>query len=622
VKDRKYILAVFGDCFEDLRHDISYILPAGNLVMDRSRLLIYEDQRYDTGLPREPVEEDGILLHFHGIVFPARCSLDYFYNNRVEVLRGIIRDTRRNLARIPYELSNGSYIGLAVDVLRGESYMFTSFLNSIPLYYYCSDKYIAISSDLELLAKVLNLTYTLTDGLLEYYANGTNLSDFTAFPQIRSLPKGAYARFSDKGLDTSFYYTMPKEDKQTGFEYFLSSFSDLWARNVGQVHSGILKYGLGFTGGIDSRIILAAIPDRSIPLLYTGSHPDHPDVLLARKICHSLGLTNHRMEDYRHADKLSGYARYCSMSDNPYHCNSLYFYDQMLFRKANGIVYEFSGLTEFLGGVYHYQDRRSISNAFKMNLPPRKTALRLDTDTKLRLISLGLRNHNVAADLRDFGRESYDRLVALQLDTFDSCFKQLGEVTTEEMFLERFRHTHKMANLLSWAVLPGRRFNEHLSPSMNIEMTDFACSIPLQHRDSRKLLLAYLKRYHPELAKHVITGYIFSPRSPWIIYKLLSPHLKVLNQLGYRIPYLQWYIKPHKYRTIISNDAIYRFQECVCRDSDIISGTRLLGFLNKYSNDRTRLMRLFNIALMEKKMSMTEEQVLDYLLGKLAVVNL
>lgn len=33
-------------------------------------------------------------------------------------------------------------------------------------------------------------------------------------------------------------------------------------------------------------------------------------------------------------------------------------------------------------------------------------------------------------------------------------------------------------------------------------------------------------------------------------------------------------------------------------------------------------MRLFNIALMEKKMSMTEEQVLDYLLGKLAVVNL
>jgi len=170
-----------------------------------------------------------------------------------------------------------------------------------------------------------------------------------------------------------------------------------------------------------------------------------------------------------------------------------------------------------------------------------------------------------------------------------------------------------MANLLTWAVLPGRRYNEHLSPSMNIEMTDFACRIPLTHRDSRRLLLAYIQKYKPELAGFVISGYMFSANSPWFLYKLLAPHIKVLNHLGIRIPHFQWYLKKHDYKTISSDPRIYRLQREVCRNSDIIMNTEFARILETHRDDKVRLMRLYNIALLEKKMSMDEDELYGYL---------
>jgi hypothetical protein len=613
MKQRKFLYVVYGIGANDLSNSLQSELGICAKIVDSRHVVVYENQCYDTGLPKIPVQHSGVTLHFHGIIFPKQHSIDHLASHREAVVKEIIDQNRTDLSKVPFSLANGSYAGFAVDHKNNKIIAFTSFLNCIPFYYAQHNGCIVLSTDLEMLAKTLGFKYELNDGILEYYANGTNLSDKTAFPSIKCIPKGGILEYYDGNIETSFYYKMPTEISKLSFNEHLEQFAELWGNTLKLVHSNIFKYGLGLTGGLDSRLILAALPDRSLPLLFTGSHPNHPDVLLAKQITEGLGLSNYVMEDYRKSNMLEGYAKFSAIADNPFHCNGLHIYDQMQFRINQGLVYEFSGLTEFLGGVYHYADRSRISNPLKMALPPTEKPLNLNPESKFKMISLGLRNHVLSRDLGQLSSKALSSFEITQLDSFDMLYDQIGHVQTEEAFLERFRHIHKMANLLTWAVLPGRRYNELLSPSMNIDMTDFACRVPLSHRDSRRLLLMYLSEFKPELAKFILSGYFLSANSPWFLYKPLSPYIKAVNHLGFKIPYFQWYIKKHNFQTLSADVRVYALQEAVCRESDIIMKTEFSNLLEKHKSDRNRLMRLYNIALFEKKMQMSEEDLFSYL---------
>lgn len=621
MKQRKFLYVVFGMGASDLSKSLHKKLGICEKIVDSHHIVVFENQCYDTGLPKIPVQHTGVTLHFHGIIFPKQHSIDYLAGYRESVVKKIIDQNRTDLSKVPFSLANGSYVGFAVDHKSNKLIAFTSFLNSIPFYYAQHEGCIVLSTDLEVLAKTLGFKYELNDGIIEYYANGTNLSDKTAFTGIKCIPKGGILEYYDGNIETSFYYKMPTEISKLSFNEHLEQFAELWENTLKSVHSNVFKYGLGLTGGLDSRLILAALPDRSLPLLFTGSHPNHPDVILAKHITEELGLSNHVMEDYRKSNMLEGYAKFSAMADNPFHCSSLHIHDQMQFRKDQGFVYEFAGLTEFLGGVYHYSDRRSIGNSFKMALPPITKRLSLGRESKLKILSLVLRNNVLSHDIGLLSTNALSSFENTQLHSFDILYDQIGHVQTEEAVLERFRHVHKMSNLLGWVALPGRRYNELLSPSMNIEMTDFTCRIPLSHRDSRRILLTYLRKFKPELARFVLSDYIFSANSPWLLYKLLSPYIKGFNHLGFKIPYFQWYIKKRNYYTLRADTRVYAFQEAICKESDIIMKTEFSNLLEKHKSDRNRLMRLYNIALFEKKMQMSEEELFNYLCGILDTVK-
>jgi hypothetical protein len=154
-----------------------------------------------------------------------------------------------------------------------------------------------------------------------------------------------------------------------------------------------------------------------------------------------------------------------------------------------------------------------------------------------------------------------------------------------------------------------------MSPYFNIELTDFSCRIPLELRDARRILLAYLKRYHPETAKFVLSNYIFPANSSWRVYRSLFNYIIVLNALGFKIPFFQWYIKKHSFPNIYKQHIIYRFQQLVCRDSDFINDTFFKKILNKFPHDKVRLMRIFNIAVLNKRLELDEDSLKDYLMS-------
>jgi hypothetical protein len=610
----RFILALMGESRLEMKQKVATTVPGMKLLHTDSDVDMYSSGSGLAHLKDELAEFQSLALMMHGVAFP-REEYRTSDTQTPSALNGCLRSYSTRMKELPLAFANGSYVLIASDTSTRTGYAYTSFLNSIPLYYTVSRGCLAISTDLVFLAHLTDRTIDNLDaGLLEYYVLGTNLSTATGIDGVYSLPKGAWLSYHQGRLQTGFYHILPPEESGVGFDECVERFAGIWSGTMDTIQSTNVPYGLGLTGGIDSRLILAGMRDKKTPLLFTGSNTDHPDWLLAKYMTERLGLKNHVLEDYTNSDKLLGFAQYCSLSDNPLHVNHLYYMDKLMFRVKHGMAFELIGLTEFLGGVYHYRDRRSCLDTLRMSGPLRKHSYESDNGLTNRLILMSLRNQTHESDLGHIP-DGDDLFQGIMTGISELLISQLGDVRDEESFLERFRHIHKMANLLTWSHLANRRYLECFSPSMNVELTDLACRIPLKHRENRKLLFAYLKKYHPELAIYPLSGYIFSPNAPWIVYKLLAPQIKAMNHLGIKVPYKQWYIRKGNFKDIDAMPEVYEFQRRVCRLSPIVVDSSLGEFLNQHPGDHTRLMRCFNIALLNLKLTKGEEYMADYLEG-------
>ena len=617
----KFFLTIFGRARKDLISKLSNYLSYNEAITNTDMCTYIVNNIYKTGLPDKPIIYENIEFLLHGIVFPYNVTLDEFSEQPENYLKEIISKNRNDLSRLPYSIRNGSYCGVAYDETNDEFYAFTCFLNSIPLYYAIIDKCLIVGTDLILIAQLLGLELDLSQGLIEYYILGTNLSNMTAFDHIKTIPKGGYLKYKDRSISVDYYYIMPEEKSAKNFDECVEEFAYLWEKNVNALHSEKFNYGLGLTGGIDSRLILSAMKNKRKPILFTGSHPDHPDYLIAKKITSSLGLNNHYLEDYRFVDRLNGYAEFCSMADNPLLANTIHTHQQILFRKEKGLVYELSGSINLYGGEHYYSDRRSLKDTILRSITLPNTKVDNSREGIHNVISELVRNMALYDDLLFFPKNDVINFWSNIENTYYYCLKQIGKPASQEFIRERLRHIYKSTNLLSWNSLAGRRYNEFICPEMNISLTNFACSIPLKYRDSRRILLAYLKRYHPEIAKFVLSGYVFNANSSWFIYKGLSNYIKAFNALGYKIPVLQWYIKHHSFPDLASQPEILVFQKAICAKADIITETPLISNFHKYPNDPIRLTRLFNIALLQMRLEMGEDNLKDYLIDEMKIIR-
>jgi asparagine synthetase B (glutamine-hydrolysing) len=612
----KYFVSIFGNKRMHLCQRLEQYVGSGVTISKSRECSYYVHQIYDTGLPEKPVIHDGVSLLMHGIVFPWCVMLDKFSANPKHYLSQIIDKYRSKLTHICLGFRNGSYCGVLHDKKNDDFFAFTSFLNSIPVYYAEVDGCLIVSNDLTLVAIITQAELKMAIGLVEYYIQGTNLSENTAFKDIKSLPKGAYMHYKNGIISVDYYYIMPKEDKSLRFNDVVDEFAQIWESNINALHSEKYKYGLGLTGGIDSRLIFSAMENKNKPLFFTGSHPDHPDYLIAKIITESLGINNHKLEDYRKCDKLKGYAEYLAICDNPLTINSLYTIDQMQFRKKYNLTYTFEGGINLYGGEHYYKDRRSLFDTIIRSTILLKTKYERGFHNDEILINLLLRNNTLKDDINYFPiilQEAYRTNLKQFINV---AFKQLGNIEHKQQYLERLRHIYKSTNLLTHNHLASRRINEAIVPEMNIELTNFACKTPLQYRNSRRILLAYLKKFHPGISKFVLSNNVFSANSPWVIHKTFSHYIKAFNALGYKVPLMQWYIKKHNYKSIDKLSEVYIFQKKVCEDSDFLNNSSFEVMYSKYSNDKTRLMRLFNLAVFAKRVELGEDRLKEYLLEK------
>jgi hypothetical protein len=105
------------------------------------------------------------------------------------------------------------------------------------------------------------------------------------------------------------------------------------------------------------------------------------------------------------------------------------------------------------------------------------------------------------------------------------------------------------------------------------------------------------------------------------LFKTTFPFVNDLNAIGIKIPLIQWYMKKEHLRRKHDYREQHNLQRIVCADSPFVRDTWLEKMIHDHPHDESRLMRVFNLALLHKRLQLGEEGLKQYLADKVVHVR-
>ena len=584
---------VFGLCAIGKRNKT----VRSRLIFDRDFFRIGSMLLYDSDSTCPLIETEDVALTIHG---------DYYLTDGKDY-------PDINLAKpdVLRQFDNGMFIGVMYDRKTDEYVIFNSYTNHLPLYYTIKDETICFSSDLGLVIKWRGGFDSDILSMMEFIEFGTILTDHTICKDVKCLPKASCISIVSGKVEITRYYNMPTPETNSNRDW-IEEFDSILKTNIKSIKAK-KNIGLGLTGGIDSRVILSALINQNADFVsFTGSGPDDPDCIVAKRLCENLGIT-HLIEDYTRCTALDfadSYIEQILLHTNPLTISTFSTVLQYEWKQENNIKLCLSGAAgEIIGGDNYYYSRSTPAGILKMMLPYH--AVKFDPTNYNRiyeLIGLGCRGktylkNSLSPSMQRLYNDGYYERISSFTNVY--LLPHIGDISDEQTFLERFRALYKHSNLLAYDMICIRDYCEWVSPFNSISMMNLAFRIPLCKKNDRKLLYKYLKQQGAPISNEIIVGSFLSPQSSETLFKVTKPIIKGLNHYGIKLPGLQPYIKPHYNPfSVFSSPAIQSFIVHYAKKASVFSHTRNPQLLYRY----------FVIALAEQAFSQGYESFKSELL--------
>jgi asparagine synthase (glutamine-hydrolysing) len=190
-----------------------------------------------------------------------------------------------------FEKLNGTFNGVVVDLRERKAVLFNDRYGLARIYYHESAAGFYFSSEAKSLLKVLPQLRRLDmRSLGEFFSCGCALQNRTLFEGVALLPPGSVWTFRPgQGVKKESYFS--KDAWETlaplSAEDYYERLKETFTRILPRYFGGRQKVGLSLTGGLDSRMIIAAAPCAPGELpCYTfgGMYRDCEDVKIAREV--------------------------------------------------------------------------------------------------------------------------------------------------------------------------------------------------------------------------------------------------------------------------------------------------------------------------------------------------
>jgi asparagine synthase (glutamine-hydrolysing) len=196
------------------------------------------------------------------------------------------------------ERLNGCFSGVLIDLREGRVVLFNDRYGLSRIYYHETADGFYFASEAKALLKILpNLRQLDMQGLAEAFSVGCALENRTLFSGVSLLPGASKWSLSTRGpVKKETYFdkaTWESQDPLPASEYY-DRLTSTFGRILPRYFQGKQSIGLSLTGGLDSRMIIAAtLTGTRIPCYtFGGMYRECADVRLARQIASICGQTH------------------------------------------------------------------------------------------------------------------------------------------------------------------------------------------------------------------------------------------------------------------------------------------------------------------------------------------
>lgn len=398
-----------------------------------------------------------------------------------------------------FELLNGTFHGLVIDLREKKLVLFNDRYGLGRLYYHEADDGFYFGAEAKSLLRVLpQLRRFDLRSLGEFYSCGCALQNRTLFEGISLLPPGSIWTFrpGQRVLKEAYFRKEAWEAlSQLPAEAYYQKLKDTFTRILPRYFTGKQPISLSLTGGLDSRMIIAAaqVPAGAIPChTFGGNYRDSEDVKVARRVAE---LCRQPHEVLRVDEK---------------------FLPQFL-KNAERCVYITDGAMDVSGAVGLYVNRQA--RGFGL--------VRMTGNYGSEIL-----RGNVAFKAGYVGNELFD-------DAFAAIFRQASETYRTE------RNTHRLS-FIAFKQVPWHHYcrfaeeNSQLiirSPYLDNELVSLAYQAPPGLLLHKQLALRFCAELKPELAaaptdRGVLKRPVLLPEKVYQLWKELGPKAEYFFDYG------------------------------------------------------------------------------------------
>lgn len=131
-------------------------------------------------------------------------------------------------------------------------------------------------------------------GLLSFLRHGLPLAQHTFFQEVKVLAPGSFAVFRQGQVQIECYWKMSFQQKpQPSKEEMQRQFIDTWMEVMQDQSQGDFHHGLPLSGGLDSRLILAALTAQKKDVFtFTMGNPGCKDAEIAQRLAETTNSPN------------------------------------------------------------------------------------------------------------------------------------------------------------------------------------------------------------------------------------------------------------------------------------------------------------------------------------------
>jgi asparagine synthase (glutamine-hydrolysing) len=195
---------------------------------------------------------------------------------------------------------NGLLSGVILDKKHGETIVFNDRYGLQRIYYYENNDSFFFASEAKALLKIIpELRAIDLQSVAEYICFDCVLNNRTYFPNIYLLPAGSVWTFKRETIDRKRYFNFGELESQSplGTIEFLEQLAETFESILPRYLVGD-DVGFDFTGGQDTRLIAACLPDyyrRRKTITFGSMYRNSRDVRIGKKVSDLCGFEHHTL---------------------------------------------------------------------------------------------------------------------------------------------------------------------------------------------------------------------------------------------------------------------------------------------------------------------------------------